>query len=629
MTRKFLPQDRTFVKTCLRAYLYRSGLAAVMALLGFQGLVSHAQAAQNSGEAMLIFDASRSMWGKIGDKSRIVVAREVLGKAFERHENNLKLGIMAYGNRSHSNCGDINQIKSMGRINAVSYGKALRRINPRGKTPIARAIRLGATRMDFKNKKTTLILMSDGLDNCNGNACMMAKNLEESADFLTIHVIAFAMPKEDHPGLSCIARNTGGKFFIADNGPELGQAFDRIVQEISSANVPLPVAAPRRNSLAADKLTAVRQDTDAETRKLLQAMQEQARKNAEIENPPPTDIITTRTLGGGKIITIERSNQSEIAATLIENPVKPNVLLINKDTKKGVEGLELSARLASNSPVLTSNIRWEIYNFVKSSDGNRAQIATSDVARPMLPLTPGKYIVRTVFGASSTAKVIKISTAQITDATFILNTGGIRVKPLLIAGDPPAGKVPQQWIYLAPQPESLASPEFVATANNPEEIHQLNAGTYELISKFGTLNAIVKTNVTVSPGLLTEVEVSHKAGIVQFKLFTKWRGGEELKDVTWNLSDTEGNEIASNLTAGSGEIIAPGRYKVTAHYNGKIYTETFTIKPGKKKLVRVATAKKPRKIKRRSSKPKAVPAAPPTPRWRSPLDFFRSLNQSN
>ncbi len=494
---------------------------------------------------------------------------------------------MAYGSRSSSNCRDIRYIRPVGRIRTASYKWAIKRIRPRGKTPIALALRAGANRLDYKNKKTTLILMSDGLDNCKGNPCAVARKLEETANFLTIHVIAFSVPKEDLPGLSCIARNTGGRFFTADNGAELGVAFDNIVAQISNTGIPDIVAASSRNSVEQDKLEAVRADADVETRKLLEAMQERARKNAEIENLNPPESRTTRTIGTGKNIAIESSNRSEITGAVLENPMKPDILLMTKDTKKGSEGLGLVAKLASGSPPLEANIKWEIYNFKKSSDGNRSQILTSEVAQPTLPLSPGKYIVRAVFGISSTAKVITISPAQITDATFILNTGGIRVKPLLIAGEPPAGKLSQQWIYLNPPTGSTSSPQLIATANDPSEIHQLSAGTYELISKFGTANAVVKTNVTISPGLLTEVEVSHKAGIVQFKLFKKWRGGEELTGASWKLFDDEGNEVASDFAAGSGEIIAPGRYKVTALYNDNTYTKMFNIKPGRKKLIQI------------------------------------------
>jgi Ca-activated chloride channel homolog len=560
-------------------------MVVIAVVIGVQIVGLTVGAAQASEEAMLIFDASRSMWGQIDGKNRIVIARQVLGKVFQRYESRLKLGIMAYGNRSSSNCRDVNHIKPVGRIRAAAYTKAIQSINPRGKTPIARAIRLGAAKLDYKNKKATLILMSDGLDNCYGNPCAMAKKLEEGANFLTIHVVAFSVPKEDRPGLACIARNTGGRFFVADNGSELSTAFDSIVEEISATNVPFTVAAAPQISLEKDKQAAVEDEADVETRKLLEALKARSQKNSEIENSQPSQGRTTRTIGNGALI--EPSNRSEIAGALAENPIKPAVLLVNKEGKKGSEGLELVARLASNSPPLTTNIKWEIYNFIKSSNGNRAQILTSDVARPNLPLAPGKYIVRAVFGVSSTAKVIEISPAKITGATFVLNTGGIRVKPLLIAGNPPAGKVPRQWIYLSSTPQYPNRARFIATADDPNQIHQLNAGTYELVSKFGTANAIVKTNVTVSPGLLTEVEISHKAGIVRFKLFKKWRGGEELKDVVWKLFDDEGNEVASNLAASSGEIIAPGRYKVSAKYNDNTYTKMFRIKPGRTKLVQV------------------------------------------
>ena len=562
-------------------------IAVFAAFVVAEVMVLSVSTARASEAAMLIFDASRSMRGKIDGQSRINITRDVLGKAFQRYEARLKLGIMAYGSRSSSNCRDIRYIRPVGRIRTASYKWAIKRIRPRGKTPIALAIRAGANRLDYKNKKTTLILMSDGLDNCKGNPCAVARKLEETANFLTIHVIAFSVPKEDLPGLSCIARNTGGRFFTAGNGTELGVAFDNIVAEISNTGIPDIVTASSRNSVEQDKLEAVRADADVETQKLLEAMQERARKNAEIENQNPPESRTTRTIGTGKNIAIEPSNRSEITGAVLENPMKPDILLMSKDTKEGSEGLGLVAKLASDSPPLEANIKWEIYNFKKSSDGNRSQILTSEVAQPTLPLSPGKYIVRAVFGISSTAKVVTISPAQITDATFILNTGGIRVKPLLIAGEPPAGKLSQQWIFLNPPTGSTSSAQLIATANDPNEIHQLSAGIYELISRFGTANAVVKTNVTISPGLLTEVEISHKAGIVQFKLLKKRRGGEELTGASWKLFDDEGNEVARDFAAASGEIIAPGRYKVTALYNDNTYTKMFNIKPGRKKLIEV------------------------------------------
>jgi len=144
---------------------------ALFVLIGFHAMGLTTVAVQASEGAMLIFDASRSMWGQIDGKNRIVIAREVFGEAFKRHETALKLGIMTYGSRSHSNCSDISYIRAVGRIRVKSYTKALRRINPRGKTPIARAIRLGAANLDYKNKKATLILMSDGLDKIGRASC--------------------------------------------------------------------------------------------------------------------------------------------------------------------------------------------------------------------------------------------------------------------------------------------------------------------------------------------------------------------------------------------------------------------------------------------------------------------------
>ena len=73
-------------------------------------------------KAIIILDASGSMWGQIDGKPKLEIARESLRTVLQSMPADLELGFMAYGHREKGNCDDIELIvpPAAGTANAIT-----------------------------------------------------------------------------------------------------------------------------------------------------------------------------------------------------------------------------------------------------------------------------------------------------------------------------------------------------------------------------------------------------------------------------------------------------------------------------------------------------------------------------
>src|SRR5215217_3900604 len=132
-------------------------LGAVAAL----GLALPAVAAER---AIIVLDASGSMWAQIDGKARITIARETLDSVLATLPDDLELGLMAYGHREKGNCGDIEMLVEPAAGTADAIKAAVADINPKGMTPLSDAVRLAAEDLSYTEEKATVILITDGLE---------------------------------------------------------------------------------------------------------------------------------------------------------------------------------------------------------------------------------------------------------------------------------------------------------------------------------------------------------------------------------------------------------------------------------------------------------------------------------
>jgi len=209
----------------------------IISILFFSLLVSFNQGvlAKENPQAMIVFDASGSMWGQVDGKAKITIAKQALNKVVTNWDDNIYLGLMAYGHRRKGDCSDIQTLVPIGQVNKQNIISKVKEIKPKGKTPISRSIKKAADALRYTEEKATIILISDGQETCNADPCVTAKSLEnEGIDFIA-HVIGFDVDKKTDAQLKCIADVTGGEYFSAKNAKSLNNAMAQIVKKVQKA----------------------------------------------------------------------------------------------------------------------------------------------------------------------------------------------------------------------------------------------------------------------------------------------------------------------------------------------------------------------------------------------------------
>jgi len=201
-----------------------------------------------SSKAVIVFDASGSMWGQIGGKAKITIAKDALKDVVKNWNDSVELGVMAYGHRRKGDCNDIEMISPISQVDKNGIISKVMAISPKGKTPISRALKKAADKLQYTEDKATIILISDGQETCDSDPCVVAKELEaKGIDFVT-HVIGFNVDKKTSKQLSCIAKVTGGEYFSAKNAKELNKAIKTVAKKVQKAK-PKPKPKPKVKKL--------------------------------------------------------------------------------------------------------------------------------------------------------------------------------------------------------------------------------------------------------------------------------------------------------------------------------------------------------------------------------------------
>jgi len=175
---------------------------------------------------MFILDASGSMWGQVQGRAKIDIAKEVLRDLLEKMPQGMDLGFTAYGHRRTGDCKDVEKIVPIGPDSKNEILKHLAAIQPKGKTPIALSISQVAEDLKTREEETTVILISDGIETCEGDPCGTVKKLKSAGIKFIMHVVGFDTGKEEFDELNCIATEGGGQFFEARDREALLKALE-------------------------------------------------------------------------------------------------------------------------------------------------------------------------------------------------------------------------------------------------------------------------------------------------------------------------------------------------------------------------------------------------------------------
>jgi Ca-activated chloride channel homolog len=224
---------RTVIATGVAAGLAAGGLAVATAQTASQANV------------MFIFDASGSMKRPAGNETRMSAAKRTFGETLASMPKEVQTGLIVYGHRRKNDCSDIEVVSPIGADSASAQAKMVSGFEAIGETPIAAAItRAGDAMRAFKGQQNSIVLVTDGIEECRGDPCAAAAALKNLGINVKVHVVGFALGAGESNKLQCVVDQTGGKYFDATDVTALRRTLAEVKQMVTQApQQPKPVTA--------------------------------------------------------------------------------------------------------------------------------------------------------------------------------------------------------------------------------------------------------------------------------------------------------------------------------------------------------------------------------------------------
>jgi len=242
----------------------------------------------------------------------------------------------------------------------------------------------------------------------------------------------------------------------------------------------------------------------------------------------------------------------------------------------GHASVTLSARFGRDLPFITGGLHWRVYPG-KIEQGALRPIKEDRGATPTLSLPAGSYVVHVGFGLASAVRTVQVRTSEAQREIFDLPAGGLRIEGKVGDARIPNGQISFD-IYRGSQFEPGDKRAIVQAAQTGDVI-LVPEGTYHIISNYGDVNAMVRSDIRVQTGKLTDATVTHRAAVITLKLVND-AGGEARADTQWSVLTPGGDVIKESIGAFPRVILAEGEYRAIARNDNQSYERAFKVVTG-------------------------------------------------
>lgn len=239
----------------------------------------------------------------------------------------------------------------------------------------------------------------------------------------------------------------------------------------------------------------------------------------------------------------------------------------------GQVALSVSARFGRDLPAVGGGIHWRVYADRPDGNGVFRLVKEDRTANPIFLLPPGGYVVHAALGLASAAKTVALRSDTVRE-TLEIAAGGIKLEGRVGDVKIPPGQITFE-IFHGSQFDSGDKRSIVQNVVTGDVV-LLPEGTYHIVSNYGESNAIVRSDIRVQSGKLTDVTVTHRAAMITLKLVGD-RGGEALANTQWSVLTPGGDVIKESIGAFPRVVLAEGEYKAIARNEGKSFERDFKV----------------------------------------------------
>lgn len=239
--------------------------------------------------------------------------------------------------------------------------------------------------------------------------------------------------------------------------------------------------------------------------------------------------------------------------------------------------LALSARFGRDLPNITGGLIWRIYSDKPDPATGAFKLVREDrSATPSLPLPPGNYIIHVGLGMATAVRSVGLR-QDVVREVFDLPAGGLRIEGRVGAAKIPNGQISFN-IYNGSQFD-VGERDPVVSNVAVGDVVMLPEGTYHIISNYGDANSVVRSDIRVQIGKLTDVTVTHRAAAITLKLVSE-KGGEAMANTAWSVLTPGGDIVKESIGAFPNVVLSEGEYRAVARNEGKVYERKFNVVNG-------------------------------------------------
>ena len=514
---------------------------------------------------LFLIDGSGSMWGRFepDKRAKIDAVRELL-KPIITSAGQSHIGLASFGHRRKGDCSDVEIIAVPG-TERDPVLVPLEKLNPKGKGPLAEGLRQSVAALGA-NRPASIVVINDGADNCQQDACAAAAEIAKTAPGVAIHMISIGVDPVDHPRLSCVANLTGGQFFDVADPIALAAAIGDAVGRT-------PAASPQ----AAAQAAATVPDTSGVTGATLRATAVLAEGTAPLVQP-----LRWRATKAGGTEVVASAESAQFSAAL-----EPGTYTIEAQTGYSTAKLDVTietGKPASITVPLNAGRLKVLAKYNKdgerpgsaiitisqavSSGGTTLWLGRLDGADTILPAAT--YTVAIADGHIRQERQVTLSAGMDATADFVLGAGRVELTAALNEGGEALSDV--AYSVAEDDPESPDGRRELARSLAPTASFQLPAGTYYVSARSG--DAETRQRIAVGAGDAVKRVLVLGAARLKVSAPASPITGQEGHGIVYRVFTLDGDkrEVARSSKPDFETLLNAGRYRVTATLEAHNFT---------------------------------------------------------
>lgn len=471
-------------------------------------------AAQESATAIVVFDGSGSMWGKLdGERNtKLVIGREAVRTGLQRIAPETRVGLMSFGHRRAGDCQDTETVIEPGPLDVNRILAPLEKLNPRGRGPLTKALREAAPHLGPSTARSTIILIHDGLDNCQQDPCSVFTELRAAHHRVRIDVVSVGLSQEDARAMSCLPQASGGRHYQVASAAEMDAAvIDSLARAAGAAPAPPPPPPSAPVASAAPPPAAARTPGRPGLQlwttlvkngpPLSAAIHWTVRRSGEKGEPLWTDVTPSPllVLPTGRYDVEARFGLITKAAVAEAVEGQPRALGLVLDA--GILGL-------TQTPATRSMLDEAVVTLSRVDAKGTAAPVILKTIEPEIALPPGNYLVSVTDGALRIERPVGIVAGESVSIANVLSLGVLELSATATRDGPPIDDV--VYAIYEDDPDAPQGRREVTRSAAHAPHFKLPAGTYYVVARRGPAEA--RDRVAVRSGEIERKSMSLDIG---------------------------------------------------------------------------------------------------------------------